>query len=138
MHLKREITVGQILATVSFVIAVIGGAYTIRAEVTSLKMDVIQIEEEQIANRSSHAAFETKENVARMATDIRDIRNLLIEAYVAQNKGLRSSRTADGGAISRERVEGWLKRSGDPNAPDNGGTGDSIHARPDSSGANRN
>lgn len=96
VNIKKEISIGQITTAVMFVLGAVGAAYAIETRVSDL--------EEHVKNKVDKSELVyVNDNIHNMASDIRDIRNLMYDKLGKQANSSPTPARRDSGTISSAR-----------------------------------
>ena len=129
MKLVREVTVGQLVGAIIFLIGFLATFYTLKADVDKMKL-------------VDHSEFIRRDEFDRLSRDVADTRNDVLDIlkilYVTENRRLTPGIGKDGSGIDSHDFDRWYTNRRHTNTPDNRGTGQTLRSGPDTSGQARN
>jgi hypothetical protein len=125
MKLVREVTVGQLVGAVIFLIGFLATFYTLKADVDDMK----KIDHDEFIRR------EEFDNLSRDVSDVRkDVLDILKILYVTENRRLAPSTGGDGKGIDSHDFDRWYTNRRNTDTSHYRGAGPPILSRADSAG----
>jgi hypothetical protein len=122
MKLVREVTVGQLVGAIIFLIGFLATFYTLKADVDKMKL-------------VDHSEFIRRDEFDHLSRDVADTRNDVLDIlkilYVAENRRLTPDVSGNGKGIDSHDFDRWYSNRRHTDATDNRGAGPVIRSGTD-------